>query len=262
MVSACGSSDEAADTTVSTATTVAATTTQPTTTTTEAPATTTTQPTTTTTEAPATTTTIVEGSPVPLPNGDFETGDFTSWSTKSWGGHGDWFIYEDGTTPPDPSVSDTNPPFNVPDPPQGQYAAVTDMDYSGAHFLYRDIEVAGPWTLHAIVFYENSIGTIYEQPDFGRFDGEAWLAGSGVTYQQYRIDLVDPQAPIHSTEPDDVLATVFWTREGDPSFLDPTPVSIDLSPWEGQTIRLRIVQVDNHEAFRAGIDDVRLMSAD
>ena len=262
LLAACnGSSDESADATLAPPTTEATTTTQPTTTTTEAP-TTTTQPMTITTEAPTTTTTVIEGSPVSLPNGDFETGDFTSWSTESWGGNGDWYIYEDGKTPPDPSASDLSPPFDVPDPPQGKYAAVTDMDYSGVHFLYRDIEVAGPWTLHAIVFYENSVWRIHDQPDFGRFDGEAWFGGAGVTHQQYRIDLVDPGAPIHSTEPDDVLATVFWTREGDASSLEPTPVSFDLSPWEGQTIRLRIVQVDNADAFRAGIDDVRLMSAD
>lgn len=208
-----------------------------------------------------TTTTAIEGSPVPLPNGDFETGDFSSWSIESWG-HGDWYIYEDGTTPPDPSATDTFVPFQAPDPPQGRYAAVTDTDYSGVHILYRDIEIAGPWTLHAIVFYENPIGTIYEQPDFGDFDGEAWLAGSGVTHQQYRIDLVDPRAPIYSTEVDDVLATMFWTRDGDPSSLEPTPMSIDLSPWEGQTIRLHVVQVDNKAALRAGIDDVRIMSTD
>lgn len=215
----------------------------------------------TTTSQSITTTTAAEGSQVPLSNGDFETGDFTSWSTESWG-KGDWFIYEDGSTPPDPLVSDPTAPFDVPDPPQGQYAAVTDMDYSGVHFLYRDIEVAGLWTLHAMVFYENSVGTIYEQPDFGTFDGDTWFAGSGVRNQQYRIDLVDPQAPIQSLEADDVLATVFRTQEGDPASLEPTPVSIDLSPWESQTIRLRISEVDNSGALRAGIDDVRLVSAD
>jgi hypothetical protein len=40
--------------------------------------------------------------------------------------------------------------------------------------------------------------------------------------------------------------------------MGPTPISFDLSPWEGQTIRLRITQIDNLEAFRAGIDDVWL----
>lgn len=155
-------------------------------------------------------------------------------------------------------MTDPDVPFNVAEPPEGRYAAVTDMDYSGVHFLCRDIEVAGSWTLHAVVFYENGIDEFYVQPDFGRFDGDAWFAGSGVTNQQFRIDVVDPEAPIYSTEADDVLAVVFQTEPEDPPSLEPTPVSIDLSPWEGMTIRLRATQVDNKSSLRAGIDDVRL----
>lgn len=218
-----------------------------------------TNPPVTTTQVPTSTTTIIEGSPVPLANGDFETGDFTSWTVESWGS-GDWFIYEDGSTPPDPSVTDTANPFDVPDPPQGQHAAVTDMDYSGVHFLYRDIEVAGPWTLHAVVFYENSAGSFYVQEDFGRIDGEAWLANA--RNQQYRIDIIDPTAPIESLEADEVLAAVFWTQPEDPPSLGPTPISVDLSQWDGQTVRLRIAEIDNGGALRAGIDDVLLMSSD
>ena len=74
--------------------------------------------------------------------------------------------------------------------------------------------------------------------------------------------MVNPGAPIHSLEPDEVLATVFWTRYGDPTSLGPTPVSVDLAPWEGQTIRLRITQTDNMGPLRAGIDDVRLERGD
>lgn len=242
LLSACSdSAEQVADTTV---TTVATTTTQSTTTTTEAP-----------------TTTVLEGSPVPLPNGDFETGDLTAWSTESWG-EGKWLVYEDGSTPPDPSITDTAEPFDVPDPPQGEYAAVTDMNYSGVRFLYRDIEVTGSWTLHAIVFYENSAMEISDQPDLGSFDGDIWFSGSGINHQQFRVDVVDPQAPIQSLEADDVLAVVFQTQSGDPPSMEPTQVSIDLSPWEGQTIRLRAAQIDNQGPLRAGIDNVQLLAAD
>ena len=210
-------------------------------------------------EADTTSAPGIAGSPVPLANGDFETGDFTSWTVESWG-KGDWFTYEDGSTPPDPSVTDPAAPFDVPDPPQGQYAAVTDMDYSGVHFLYRDIEVAGPWTLHAVVFYENTAGSFYVQEDFGRFDGDAWFDNE--RNQQYRIDIIDPTAPIESLEAEDVLATVFRTQLEDPLSLGPTPIWLDLSQWDGQTVRLRIAEIDNGGALRAGVDDVRLMSSD
>ena len=193
--------------------------------------------------------------PPVLSNGDFESGDFTGWSTQSWG-DGEWLVYEAGTTPPKPEISDQGHPFAVPDPPQGQYAAVTDMNYSSVNFLYRDIEVTAPMTLHAVVFYENHGLKNHAHEDFGTFDGDAWFAN--IRNQQFRIDLVDPDAPIHSVAAADVLATVFRTLTEDPFSMEPTPVSIDLSPWEGQTIRLRVAQVDNIEAFRAGIDDVRL----
>lgn len=196
-----------------------------------------------------------------LENGDFEAGDFTGWSTESWG-KGEWLIYDDGLTPPKPSITDTGVPFDVPDPPQGQYAAVTDMDYSGVRFLYRDIEVTGPWTLHAVVFYDNTGGAISDPPEFGRFDGEVWFSGSGIRNQQFRIDLIDPESTIYSLESDDILGTMFRTQLEDPQALEPTPVTIDLSPWEGQTVRLRAAQIDNTGALRAGIDDVRLERAD
>ncbi|NNC92214.1 MAG: hypothetical protein HKN80_06945 [Acidimicrobiia bacterium] len=205
---------------------------------------------------------IVSGSEDPpiLSNGDFETGDLTGWSTESWG-NGEWLVYEDGTTPPEPWASDhPSSTFNLPDPPQGLYAAATVHTYSGARFLYRDIEVTGPWVLHATVFYESPSLQIFDQPDFGTFSGTTW--DTRFANQQFRIDLIDPEAEIHSVAANDVYATVFGTQAGDPISVGPTPVAIDLSPWEGQTIRLRVAQVDNAGALYPGIDNVRLERAD
>lgn len=215
----------------------------------------------TTTEAPVMTAAVATGDPPsPLVNGDFETGDLEGWTTETSSG-GRWLIYEDGTVPPDPQYSDKGEPFDMPDPPQGRYAAVTDMNELGIHFLYRDIEVGGSWRLTATVFYNNhDYDEDFSDPgDFGRMFGDVW-ATTGRN-QQYRIDLVDPAAAIESLASDDVLATVFRTQPGDPLTLSPTPVTIDLSPWEGQTIRLRVAQMDNNGPLRAGIDDVRLEQA-
>jgi hypothetical protein len=150
----------------------------------------------------------------------------------------------------------------MPDPPQGRYAAVTDMNGKGIHFLYRDIEVGGSWNLISTVFYNNhAYGEDFADPgDFGRTIGDVWAATG--TNQQYRIDLVDPAAAIDSTASDDVLATVFRTQPGDPLTLNPTSVTIDLSPWEGQTIRLRVAEMGSNGPLRAGIDDVRLEQAE
>lgn len=205
---------------------------------------------------------VVPGSEDPpiLSNGDFETGDLTGWSTESWG-NGEWVVYEDGTTPPEPWTSDmSSSEFNVPDPPQGQYAAVTVHTYKGARFLYRDIEVTGPWVLHATAFYQSPLLQISDRADFGTFSGTTWNA-EGANHQ-FRIDLIDPRAEIHSVAANDVYATVFATQAGDPRSVGPTPATIDLSPWEGQTIRLRATQIDTAGALYAGIDDVRLERSD
>lgn len=198
--------------------------------------------------------------PSPLVNGDFETGDFQGWTTETFS-NGEWLTYEDGTVPPDPLVTDKAVPFDMPDPPQGRYAAVTDQNGMGLRVLYRDIEVGGSWNLTATVFYNNHAYTEeFAAPgDFGRTFGDVWTATG--KNQQYRIDLVDPAAAIDSVASDDVLATIFRTQPGDPLTLNPTPVTIDLSPWEGQTIRLRVAQMDNNGPLRAGIDDVRLEQA-
>ena len=188
-----------------------------------------------------------------MSNGDFETGDLTGWSTEKRK-DGEWLVYEDGTIPPKPLVTDLQYPFKVPDPPQGRYAAVTDMDNAGVRFLYRDIEVNGPYLLHATVFYVNSGGVFRDPSHFQVVNDQNQI----VQNQQYRIDLLDPAAPVDSLEPDDILATVFRTKPGDSLSLEPTALTFDLSPWEGQTIRLRAAQVDSVAPIRAGIDDVRL----
>ena len=65
---------------------------------------------------------------------DFESGAITGWQAVG-SGSGGWFVYADGQRAPDPAQSDPNAPFNVPDPPQGRFAAVTDMNGPGTRIL-------------------------------------------------------------------------------------------------------------------------------
>jgi CubicO group peptidase (beta-lactamase class C family) len=55
----------------------------------------------------------------------------------------------------------------------------------------------------------------------------------------------------------DVLVNVFRTSPGDQISLAPTAVSVDLSAWEGKTVRLRLAQTDNQGPLRAGVDEIR-----
>jgi hypothetical protein len=179
---------------------------------------------------------------------DFESGAITGWQAVG-GGSGSWFVYADGHKAPAPAQSDPNAPFDVPDPPQGRFAAVTDMNGPGTRILYRDLRLEGRFSLQLTVFYENT----------GPFSSPATLAyDTPEANQLFRIDLVRPAAPIDSVAKADVLVNVFGTSPGDPAFRQPTEVSSDLSAWAGQTVRLRLAGTDNQGPLRVGVDNIRL----
>ena len=179
---------------------------------------------------------------------DFESGTLTNWSVTR-NGAGSWFIYSNGHTAPEPSRSDPNVPFSVPDPPQGKFAAVTDMNGPGARILYRDVRLDGRYLLRLTVFYVNT-------GEFGNAETLAYDVNE--TNQQFRIDLVRPSAPADSLAPGDVLVNIFHTSPGDPDLRQPGDVTFDLSRWQGQTVRLRFASVDNRNPLRVGVDNIRL----
>jgi hypothetical protein len=156
-------------------------------------------------------------------------------------------VYTNGKTPPDRARSDPIVPFEVPDPPHGKFAAVSDTNGPGRRILYRDITLDGRYRLRLTVFYVN----------FGTFSSAAASATSITEEQLFRIDLVSPTAPIDSLASNHLLTTVFQGQPSDPARKEPTEVTVDLSKWEGQTIRLRIVTADNEGPLRAGVDEVR-----
>lgn len=181
-------------------------------------------------------------------NWNFERGDLRGWHTRSFGS-GDWYVYADGTRPPNPAETDPNVPFSAPAPPEGRYAAVTDMTEPGARIMYRDVKLAGRNTLTFSTYYASAAPLA--SPDTLRFEGCE-------PNQQFRVDVMDASAPVTSTSPEHVLATVFQTQPDDPSTIAPRTVSFDLSEWAGERVRIRFAQVDNHGPLRAGVDDVQL----
>jgi D-alanyl-D-alanine carboxypeptidase len=178
---------------------------------------------------------------------DFESGAIIGWQAVG-GGSGGWFVYSDGHKPPDPAQSDPNVPFDVPDPPQGKFAAVTDMNGPGTRILYRDLRLDGRFSLQLSVFYTGS----------GPFSSPATLAyDTPEANQQFRIDLLRPSAPIDSVAKRDVLVNVFHTSPGDPDRRQPTEARMDVSAWAGQTVRLRLAITDNQGPLRVGVDNIR-----
>ena len=178
---------------------------------------------------------------------DFESGALTGWRAVG-GGSGGWFVYTDGSKAPDRARSDPNVPFDLPNPPQGKFAAVTDTNGPGTRILYRDVKLDGRIMLHLTVFYAGVGGL--SSPQTLAYDE----AGAN---EQFRIDLVAASAPIDSVAHRDVLVNIFKTSAGDPDRREPSTVSVDVSRWAGRTVRLRLAATDNGGPLRAGVDDIR-----
>jgi hypothetical protein len=188
-------------------------------------------------------------------DGDFETGSLSGWTVvndpPAPAETGNWYAY---------SGTKLAAPFEptVPAPPTGAFAAITSQDGPGTHVLYQDIALEPYYShqLSLIAYYRSNIPPTSPTPNSLITGGEF-----GPDNQQYRIDVIKPTADIYSLEAGDILATVFATKTGDPAELGATSFSADLSPFAGQTIRLRLAEADNRGNFFAGVDAVTITSA-
>jgi len=191
-------------------------------------------------------------------NGGFET-EGEGWVASSTNPEiGDFFIYE-GTRPPFSDESGQRGTAPVPAPPQGKRAAISDQLNASTMFLYQDVVLA-PEAKHQLslqTFYSSNRPLAIPTPETLSTDEEE--IGDQVN-QQYRIDLVRPEAPLESIAPGDVLRTIFRTTQGDPLSMPPTRITANLSAFAGQTVRIRVAVAAGKEALNAGVDDVSVTS--
>ncbi len=195
-------------------------------------------------------------------NGDFETGNLQGWSVHRSLEAGNWFAYKGTDEPyvvkrsPPPPQPQVDPPQA---PPQGKYAAGTDEINPDTLILYQDVALpAGQsQTLTLLAYYSSSVPIAV--PGSGTLSVES-EALEGQANQQYRIDVVKPEAPLDSVDPNDILRTVFRTVPGSPKTMLPTRLSADLSAFAGQTVRLRFAVAAHEEILTAGVDDVAISS--
>jgi len=187
-------------------------------------------------------------------NGDFETGTLSGWTVANRaGGSGNWYAYSAASPPPGQCAQ---PPFGPPvSPPQGKYAATTSQGGPGSHVLYQDITLE-PNATHTLSF------TLYYKNAFIAFSDPNTLDYTIDTpNQQYRVDLLKPSADPFSVASSDVLQNLFrTTTPGSPNTLGPTKMTFDLTPFAGQTVRLRFAEVDNRDCLLASVDDVAVKS--
>jgi hypothetical protein len=179
-------------------------------------------------------------------NGTFENGTLAGWKVETSNASGDWVAYT-GTVAPISGLS-------IAPPPEGLFAATSDETGPGLHILYQDVALE-PFFSHTLtmaVYYHSSAAIAVPEPDT--------LSPSAFPNQQYRIDVMKPTAPIDSVNPADILTTVFRTRVGDPETLAPTTMTANLTPFAGQTVRLRFAEVDNSFFFNGSVDAVSIAS--
>jgi hypothetical protein len=189
-------------------------------------------------------------------NGDFESGTLRGWQVYRAMGAGNWFPYK-GTAEPIANKRGGKP---IPTPPQGSFAAIADAIAPDTLVLFQDIalEPGLDHRLSLLVYYESRGPIAVPTPDTLSVREEDLGEQAN---QQYRIDVMRPGAPIESIDPADILRTIFRTRPGAPQKLQPTQLTVDLSPFAGQTVRLRMAAAIHEEVFAAGVDAVSIGSA-
>jgi hypothetical protein len=222
-------------------------------------------------------------------NGDFETGDLSGWQVFNSTSKGNWFAYT-GDKPPiqkkreeageeevieviepikpiapsaKPLLAPKFPPFFT--PPQGNWAAVTDEERPDTAILFQDIALEPFWThqLTMTFYYHSFVPIFVPSPDTLALPGPQIVPIEGEpkpTQQQVRVDVMKPTAPIESLNPSDTLMTLFASKTGDPDTLAPTQLSANLTPFAGQTVRLRIANAVNDGPFNVGVDAVSITS--
>lgn len=191
-------------------------------------------------------------------NGSFEqnagagTQVFTGWQSQSQAGSQGGFYAQQGT-------ASAITPVTVPAPPQGSFAAMSDQPGPGSHALYQDIAI--PAGQNAML-----TASVYVQNATALAAAPASLDYSGATpNQQVRIDVVTTAAAWNDVGAG-VLANVFqWPPAGAPAPAATAggyqTVQRDLSAFAGQTVRLRIAEVDNRQSLFFGVDAVSVQTS-
>jgi hypothetical protein len=197
-------------------------------------------------------------------NGDFETGSLSGWQVYNSSPAGNWFAYSGTSTPFQKAAEEEEeeafPPFFA--PPQGTFAAVSDEQNPDTAILYQDVALE-PYYSHQLTmtFYYRSLAPItVPNPNTLSLNVPEPPNPEEGTNQQARVDVMSPAAPIESLNPSDILATLFANRTGDPTTVAPTILSADLTPFAGQTVRLRIANAVNDFIFNTGVDAVSIAS--
>ncbi|MFO0953305.1 MAG: PEP-CTERM sorting domain-containing protein [Isosphaeraceae bacterium] len=185
-------------------------------------------------------------------NGSFELG-FNGWVRADQAGGDGTFSLQTGTASPINGLP-------VAAPPAGLTAAMSDGGGPGSHVLYQDFVVTSAPTnqnlLTLQLFISNSAQNFFT-PAGGTLDFSV-----AAFNQQARIDIMKGGTNPFSVAAADVLQNIYQTKAGDPLVSGYSTIKADLTAVlaanVGQTLRLRIAEVDNVNLFNLGVDAVSI----
>ena len=190
-------------------------------------------------------------------NGGFETNGgensqtFSGWTVSARSassGGGGIFANSSGTGPLAPQWS-----IGVV-PPEGAFSAYFDMyDLSSLVLSQEFVVPAGGGTLSFELFAANR-GLTSESDPFNR---PATLAWETQPNQQFRVDLMNPNAPIEDLTPGNILQNIYEQTAAEGIFSDYQTISVNINPaLAGQTVRLRFGLAVTNYYHQIGIDNV------
>jgi hypothetical protein len=183
-------------------------------------------------------------------NGNFETGDLEGWKTDSFGSGG-WGVY---------SVARLGPP--IPVPPQGASAALSGQGDPSAAMLSQVVKLERG-KRHKLKFklaYDNEntgkprlrgFFPGFRTPNHFRFSTAA-------PNQQFRMDVMKPNAPIKSLKSKHILERVYITERGDSNHRDYFTVKENLTQHAGERVRLRFAFAVTEAPLTVGVDAVKI----
>ncbi len=181
-------------------------------------------------------------------NGGVNTNILTGWTvTDQAGSSGSWFA-QSGTSPPAGFGSG----LTVAAPPQGTFAAMTTQDGGGSHILSQNVTIpSGAPAIFSARVYVNNAAAAWSTP--------ASLDYTVTPNQQYRIDLMTTGSALTDMGAG-ILQNLYKTSVGDPPVSGYNLITVDVSAFAGQTVRLRLAEVDNQLYLSTGADVVSIQS--
>ncbi len=188
-----------------------------------------------------------------ISNGNFETANGLQgpkWFYDCWAGYptcnGEWIIWKKKVTP----ISN----YSWPSPMQGNWSAIADEGSADTLVLYQRIKVSKPNSkISGDYEWKNHEEGWCNLPfDWDPHDGDVSCPDDGYN-QQFRIDLLYDGSSPWSTNPNDVIKTIFQTDDNTPLSQNKTTFSKNIPGFSGYAI-LRVMVVAGDYYLQVGVD--------